>query len=104
MGFRIRAARHRLILVMQLNSDAAIRLALEHFQSGRWAEGAGVCREILAMEPGHADALHLLGLAAGNSGDANGAIQLIAKAIDSNPYVPEYHSNSSKFLCDQSRL
>jgi tetratricopeptide (TPR) repeat protein len=89
---------------MPSSSDAAIQLAVQHIQAGRWPEAVAVCREILAGEPGHAAALHLLGLAAGNSGDLNEAIELIRKAIASNPYVPEYHSNLSRLLYDQSRI
>jgi len=87
-----------------LNTDAAMRLALSHFQAGRWAEGTAVCREVLSAEPGHAGALHFLGVAAGNSGDADSAIELIRKAIKSDPFVPEYHSNLSKYLHDRSRF
>jgi tetratricopeptide (TPR) repeat protein len=97
-------ARLKLTLLMPSKIDAAIQLAVRHFQAGRWAEGAAVCREILAVEPGHAAALHLMGLAEGNAGNLNDAIELVRKAIASNPYVPEYHSNLSKLLYDQSRI
>jgi protein O-GlcNAc transferase len=97
-------ARLKLTLLMPSKIDAAIQLAVQHFQAGRWAEGAAMCREILAVEPGHAAALHLMGLAEGNAGNLNDAIELVRKAIASNPYVPEYHSNLSRLLYDQSRI
>ena len=87
---------------MPTKSDAAILLAVQLVQAGRWREGAAACQEILSIEPGHAGALHLLGLAAGNAGNLDEAIELVRKAIGSNPYVPEYHSNLSRLLCDRS--
>ena len=104
MGFPIRAGRHRLILVMQLNSDAAIRLALEHLQLGRRAgrRRASAGKSWRWSRDTRTRCIFWGWL--GKLGDVNGAIELIGKAIDSNPYVPEYHSNLSKFLCDQSRM
>jgi protein O-GlcNAc transferase len=54
-------------------------LALQ--QAGRLAEAAAVYRQILAVEPKHADALHLLGLVAYHQGDYPASTELIMAAI-----------------------
>ena len=54
-------------------------LALQ--QAGRLAEAAAVYRQILAVEPRHADALHLLGLVAYHQGDYTASTELIMAAL-----------------------
>ena len=93
MEFAMFGCALKLTLFMPSKSDAAIQVAVQHFQAGRWAEGTAVCRDMLAVEPGHAAALHLLGVAVAKAGNLDEAIELIRKAIASNPYVPEFHSN-----------
>lgn len=53
---------------------------LEH-QAGRLGEAERGYRAILAAQPDHADALHLLGLIAHQSGQNGTAVELIEKAI-----------------------
>jgi protein O-GlcNAc transferase len=36
--------------------------AFEHHNAGRLAEAAALYRKVVAAEPGHVDALHLLGM------------------------------------------
>ena len=40
--------------------DQAFQLALQHHQAGRLAEAEAIYRQILAVEPRHADVLHNL--------------------------------------------
>ena len=54
-------------------------LALQ--QAGRLAEAAAVYRQILAVHPDNADALHLLGLVAYHEGDYTASTELIMAAI-----------------------
>ncbi len=68
-------------------------IALQHHQSGRLAEAEALYRQILAVEPRHADALHLLGVIAHQVGRDDLAIDLIRQAIALAPDVPHYHSN-----------
>ena len=42
----------------------ALQLAVQHHQAGRLAEAELLYRQILAAQPNHADALHLLGVMA----------------------------------------
>src|SRR5689334_491639 len=64
-----------------LTIPQALNLALTHHQSGRFAEAEGIYRQILAVEPNHADALHLLGALAAQVGRPEVAVELIRHAI-----------------------
>ncbi len=58
-----------------------IESGLALLQAGRLAEAAVVFRQILAVQPNHADALHLLGLVAYHEGNFGAAIDLIMAAL-----------------------
>jgi predicted O-linked N-acetylglucosamine transferase (SPINDLY family) len=58
-----------------------IENGLALLQTGRLAEAAAVFRQILAVRPAHADALHLLGLVAYYEGNYSGAVDLIMAAL-----------------------
>jgi predicted O-linked N-acetylglucosamine transferase (SPINDLY family) len=71
----------------------AFELAVRHHQCGRLAEAEALYRQILAVEPQHAAALHLLGVIAHQLGRHEVAVNLIAQAIGFAPSVPEFHCN-----------
>jgi predicted O-linked N-acetylglucosamine transferase (SPINDLY family) len=73
--------------------DDTIQLAVAHHQAGRWAEAEGLYRQILAADPDHADALHLLGALACQRGQTDLALELIGKAIALHPAAAPYHHN-----------
>ena len=50
-------------------------------------------RQILAVEPQHADALHLLGVLAGQTGRSEAAVEFIRQAIALRPEHAEAHKN-----------
>ena len=77
--------------------------ASEHQRAGRLHEAEQLYRQILAVDPQHADSLHLLGVIASKNGDNNSAIDLIAKAIDLNGTDPSYHSNLGNLFRNQGR-
>jgi tetratricopeptide (TPR) repeat protein len=54
--------------------------ALEHHRAGRLAEAVQIYQQILQTDPDHADALHLMGNAACQLGDADLSIALISRA------------------------
>jgi tetratricopeptide (TPR) repeat protein len=70
-----------------------LSIALKHHQAGALHEAERLYREILALEPRHADALHLLGVIANQIGKPELAVQLIGEAIEINPLVTAYHNN-----------
>ncbi len=67
--------------------------ALQHHQAGRLSETELLCRQILRLDPVHADALHLLGVVAHQTGRHDVAVELIEQAISHNDSNPLYHSN-----------
>ena len=71
----------------------AFDLALGHHQAGRLADAEALYRRILAAQPNHADALHLLGLIAHQSGRHDLAVEWIGQSIVINPNNPASHSN-----------
>ena len=54
---------------------------MSHHQAGRLADAERVYRQILAQQPDHADALHLLGVLVGQRGQLDAAVELIRRAI-----------------------
>ena len=62
--------------------------ALAHHQAGRLPEAEQLYRQILALEPRHADSLHLLGVLAQQVGRHDIALELIGRAIATRGGVP----------------
>src|SRR5947209_4151281 len=62
-------------------------------QAGRLNEAEGLYRQILAVDPNHADGLHLLGVMAHQRGYHGHAVDLIGKAIVRNSAVADFHCN-----------
>ncbi|HEY3326085.1 MAG TPA: tetratricopeptide repeat protein [Novimethylophilus sp.] len=67
--------------------------ALQYHQAGQLAQAEALYRQILRAQPGNAQALHLLGLAAYQRGDFVLAIAEIGKAIAILPRQSDYHNN-----------
>jgi protein O-GlcNAc transferase len=82
----------------------AFAAALQHHRSGRPNVAERLCREILGVDPAHADALHLLGVLAHQVGRHDIAVDLIIKAIAQNGQVPAFHGNLGNALKDQGKL
>jgi tetratricopeptide (TPR) repeat protein len=64
-----------------------------HQQAGRLQNAEACYRSILAAEPDHADALHLMGVLANQLGRHDVAVELIRKAIARNGQNATYFSN-----------
>jgi protein O-GlcNAc transferase len=71
----------------------AFDLALQKHQAGRLAEAEALYRQILAAQPKHADALHLLGVIAQQVGRHDLAVELIRQAIVLKPNNAIAYSN-----------
>jgi predicted O-linked N-acetylglucosamine transferase (SPINDLY family) len=82
----------------------AFELALGHHQSRRLAEAEAIYRQILAVEPRHADALHLLGVIAGQTGRNDLAVDLIGQVIALKPGDFEAYNNLGVVLRDNGQL
>lgn len=71
----------------------ALQLAASHHRAGRLSEAADIYRQILARDPGHAEAMHSLGLVAHQSGQHDAAIRLMSAAIRIDGSQGAYYSN-----------
>jgi len=78
--------------------------ALQHHHAGRLAEAEEIYRRILAAQPKHPDALHLLGFLAHQVGRHESAADLIRQAIAVNPTDLIYHINLGNALVAQGHL
>jgi tetratricopeptide (TPR) repeat protein len=82
----------------------ALAIAVEHHQAGRLQAAEQIYRRILAIEPNHADALHLLGAIAHQMGNDGLAVETIRRAIAVNGSVAAFHVNLANALKRQGKL
>ncbi|MDR3733957.1 MAG: tetratricopeptide repeat protein [Acidobacteriaceae bacterium] len=73
--------------------DRSLIIAIERHRDGRLAEAEAIYREVLAANPQHSDALHLLGVLAHQVGRDDVAIGLIRQAIAHSPGIADFHNN-----------
>jgi len=82
----------------------AFQIAVQRHQEGRLADAEALYRKILAAQPNHADALHLLGVIAHQAGRPDIAIELIRQAIALCPDNPFAQSNFGEACRAAGRL
>jgi protein O-GlcNAc transferase len=71
----------------------ALSTAWEHHAAGRWELAERIYRQVLATEPGNWDALHLLGVLAGQNGRFAQAIEYLSAAARIDGNKPTVHCN-----------
>jgi len=76
-----------------MNPQDALNQALQRHQSGDIAGAEAAYREILAQNPTHAEALHLIGVAEYQTGRLDDAAKSIQAAIAVNPSEASYFCN-----------
>jgi cytochrome c-type biogenesis protein CcmH/NrfG len=81
-----------------------VNQALAHHRAGRLDDAERIYRQVLAVDPAHADALHLLGMAAFQTGRLDLAVEMIQRAIAAHPNAASYHSNLGNVLQAQDKL
>jgi tetratricopeptide (TPR) repeat protein len=67
-------------------------------QQGQLEQAKDLCLQVVAAQPRHAEALHLLGIVLHQAGDTVAAIEMLQRAVGANPGVPLYHSNLGEML------
>ncbi len=72
--------------------------ALQMFSAGRLDEAAQLCRQLVTLEPAHADAWHLLGLVLYRKSALPDAAQALSRAAKLDPGKPEVHCNLAAVL------
>src|SRR5258706_185281 len=85
-------------------ADELLMAGLKHQQVGQLADAEACYRRVLAAQPDHADALHLLGVVAHQVGRHDIAVDLIGQAIKRNRQNPIYFSNLGVALKAQNRV
>jgi tetratricopeptide (TPR) repeat protein len=75
---------------------------LQHFCEGRQLDAQFCCQQALALDPGHADTMHLIGLLALRAGDHDHAVAWISRAIRQAPKT-DYLTNLGTALLNQGR-
>ncbi len=78
--------------------------AVRHHQGGRFADAEQLYEQIVRRDPHHADALHLCGVLAHQTGRQDAAATLIGRAILENNRMPAFHNNLGNVLKAQGRL
>ncbi len=81
-----------------LSVEQALRVAVQHQQAGQLPQAESLYRQILAQQPNHVDALHLLGVIAAQVGRNDVAVDLIGRAIALDPNSPAAHNNFGNAL------
>ncbi len=77
---------------------------VKRHQEGRLAEAEAYYRRVLAVQPNHADALHLLGVIAYQARRHESAVELIGQATKLNKQNSAYFSNLGVALRDLGKL
>ena len=88
---------------MSDSSQALVEQALVHHSAGRLQEAKAIYERVLSTDPNNPPALHLLGVLRSQVGDKIGGVDLIIKAIQQNPNVPEFHTNLSLVYIELGR-
>lgn len=83
--------------------QSRLQAAITHHQQGRLREAKALYEEVLRAQPGHADALHLLGVMAAQTGQPGAAVELIGRALRAAPDNAVFHGNLGNALRDAGR-
>ncbi len=84
--------------------DASFDRAVAHFNAGRLPQAEAVCRRLLSVDPGDADALHLLGLIADRAGHRDAGIELVGRAIAADGRNAQFYANLGLMLESAGQL
>jgi predicted O-linked N-acetylglucosamine transferase (SPINDLY family) len=87
-----------------IDSKQTFTLATQHHQAGRLHEAETLYRQILATDPNHADALHLLGVLARQAGRPEVAVAMIRQSLRLRPNNPAAHNNLGNALKTQGHF
>jgi tetratricopeptide (TPR) repeat protein len=88
----------------QLTIEQAMQLAVRNHQAGRLAQAEEIYRRVLAQQPNHPDALHMLGVIAHQGGRLDAAVELIEQAIRLKPDSPDAYYNLGNALGESGRF
>ena len=84
--------------------EATLAAAVQRHRAGQLWEAEQLYRRILQAQPGHADALHLLGLVVSRAGRPGEAVDLIRRAIAADSSIADYWIDLGMILDLMGRL
>jgi tetratricopeptide (TPR) repeat protein len=87
-----------------LTVPQAMQRAVAAIQRGDLREAEHLCRQVLAVNGSHFDALYLLGIIAGQAGRPQEAVELLARASTVNPQSADAYFNLGVALGELKRL
>ncbi len=87
-----------------MDVNTLFRTASMHHQAGRTGDAESGYREVLRLQPDHADALHLLGLTLAQTGRPDEALPLLARAAKLAADRPDIHANRGEALRQAGHL
>lgn len=90
--------------MIELSTRQAFDAAVQFHRDGRSADAEALYRQVLAREPRHAEALHLLGLLASQAGRQEEALDLIDRAVAVNPASAQYRTNRGVIFQAMGRI
>ena len=82
----------------------ALQIAAQQIDAGQLQPAEAILRQILSKLPAHAEALHLMGVLTHQTGNSELAVDLIGKAIASQPGNAHFHANRGEMLRLLKRL
>ena len=94
----VREARHMATIA------EAMSIATQHHQAGRLRDAELIYRQIIAVEPNHFDAWHLLGVLACQCGNHRVGIDYIERALQLKPDFAEAHNNLGNIYREMGKL
>jgi protein O-GlcNAc transferase len=89
---------------LTLSLPQALDLAKAYYEAGRWQQAEQCYQQILHVNPNHADALHLLGLIAAQTGRGGLAVDYLQATLRLKPDFAAAHNNLGNVLVLQGQL
>ncbi|MBF0370655.1 MAG: tetratricopeptide repeat protein [Magnetococcales bacterium] len=87
-----------------MNFSNMLKRGLKHHQAGQLQQAEAIYRQMLSVNPDHADANHFLGVLASQVGRHELAVPLIRKALQFRPAFPQAHFNLGQALKESGKL
>jgi tetratricopeptide (TPR) repeat protein len=87
-----------------VNIDKLMQDAVPHLQAGRLKEAETFYQQVLDQQANHPGALHMLGLLKYQSGDKQGAVELIERAITVKPDFADAYTNAANIYAELGQM
>lgn len=97
-------ARHKTPITQTHTIAEALQIGIQYHEAGDLYQAEVIYREILAKQPNHSDALHLLGVIAAQVERYSIASELISRAISITNTVPNFYNSLGNALRGQGKL